>query len=473
MIKKIIVSIIMLVVVIYSNNVNASNDTGFRFDWKVISVDVPLNSSIEDYKNNFVVNAYVDGRQLSSDEYYVHLGVNGTSLTTVNTSKVGKYKVDVIIQLFNYSSASSENTITYNVYDSDGPDLTVTETLITTVYNIKPDYLNFVRTYDNSSTVSVTVDESRVLYSFVGVYPVVITAKDGSGNYKSLIINVEVIDPFAPRISLVNPLELALGEEINVEYYFYGYDDYDKVITNRIVIENFDKDKAGTQYIYVSLSDLAGNEVRMPFTVNVSDKTKPIILFNTLDAKVDVASDLTIELFRQFILNVTDDGKYLNNNDVSIDFSTVLNELGTYKVIYTISDSSDNEAEFELLVSVVQTKGPSISYTDITLKSGEVFNSSLITDYISVNDDFDDTAYSTLKVDYSGVNFAVPGTYAVIITACNSSGVFTYETMLITIEGNGVNGILQYWPLTLIAIAPIGYVIYLKYKKKQELAYED
>lgn len=463
--KKILLTITIFILFINAKQIFAFNDVTFFIDWQNVYVEIPLGSSLSDYKDDFEAAVYVDGVELNTNEYYYVVGVNGTSLTTVNTNKVGKYLIDVRVSIYKYS-ASSDNTVTYNVVDYESPELSFTETSINTKYNVVPDYESIMCAWDNSGEVaSVVVHDSHVDYGEIGKYEIDIDVLDPSKNKTTVELDLYVVDNIKPRISLINTFEISLGEEIKAEDFFIGYDDYEKTITSKIKFEEYDKEKLGTQFIYVSLSDLSGNTTRLQFELNIIDDIAPEINFNTNDAKIDIEERITYDLFRSYIKDVTDNSSYVTIDDVIIDFSTVLNELGSYVVIYKLSDDQGNMIEKNLTVRVIQTKGPEITCKDVVINIGDVLQESIINNYITVYDQYDSTAASSLKVDFGSVNLNVPGTYLILVSACNTSGIFTYETLRIIVVGDeGVN-ILKYWPVLLIALAPLGYKAVMYYNK--------
>lgn len=472
--KKFIGLFIVLFSFIGVYSVDAYTDVVFDIDWYNVYIEVPLNANIKEYEEKFVVNVYLDNVKLVKDvDYFVKLGINGTSIDTVTTNKTGRYEVDARVWLKEYS-ASSENTITFHVIDYNSPGYGDDESYITASYGEKPDYAAWFKARNSSTTYkTVSVDDQFVLINYVGEYYVTITAVDSNNISTTTRISVYVVDRFPPQITLINLLEISLGEEIDVTKYFRGYDAYDKEITNRIKVENYDETRLGTQQIYVSLTDVAGNTTRVQFTLTINDDSDPIIYFNTNDAKIDIENDITYEIFKGFIKSVEDDGTILNIDDVKIDFSSVLSELGSYTVLYYATDSEGNTGEYRLTVRVVQMRGPEITCKEVVIKSGEVFDANLITNYITVYDKYDSTAVNTLKVDLSSVNLSQKGTYMVLVSACNSSGIFTYDTLMITVEGKSFLDIKVYWPLLLLVIAPFGYYGYQYYQKQQAKKYED
>ena len=71
--------------------INQAKAANAYFVWEKVVIDVPLNSSLESYKDDYVVKLYVDGNE--SDDFYVTYETNCSTFTTVMTNKVGKYTV--------------------------------------------------------------------------------------------------------------------------------------------------------------------------------------------------------------------------------------------------------------------------------------------------------------------------------------------------------------------------------------------
>ncbi|MFI3251695.1 MAG: hypothetical protein R3Y60_01005 [bacterium] len=472
--KKIFILLFFIISIFTANSAKGYENHEFDINWQKVYVPIPLNGNISDYERDFIVTVSVDGTLLTENvDYYVKVGVNGTSIGTITTNITGRYEVDVMVSLFKYN-AFSENTVTYHVIDYDSPGFDDENASITTPYSVIPDYVTFYKMKNSDKQFSsISVNESFVKINYIGNYFIIVTATQTSGAIITETIPVYVVDPFPPRISLINPFEISIGEIISPSNYFTGYDDYDKDITNQIKIESYDSSKLGSQLVYVSLTDLSGNNTRIQVSLSVVDNTKPIVYFNTNDAKIDIEEDITYSLMQGFILSVVDDGVELDIGSVNIDFSSVLSELGTYSVTYSVEDENGNKGEYKLAVRVVQMRGPEIYCTNIIIKSGEVFDVSTISDYITVYDQFDSTAESTLRVDFSNVNLSSKGTYMVLVSACNSSGIFTYKTMLITVKGDVFLNLDVYWPLLFLLLAPAGYFGYQYYQKQKAKKFEE
>ncbi len=470
--KKIIVLIALVISILSAYKVDAYVQRDFLIDWVCINIDIPINENFANYENSYIVNVYVDGRQLTSAEYYCRLNQNGTSTSTVNTSKVGTYRIGARVELYDYN-ASSETYITYNVVDKEAPEIFVTQDSITTSYNNVPNYSKYFTATDNSNEIiSVTVSDD-VKYNVLGVQNIILYATDKAGNTSEYPIKLYVVDTVSPTLEVLKPIVVSLGEDIVLSEFFKSNDVCEGDLTNFVELENFDSTKLGEQYVYAVVYDSSENETRLRVKITVVDDIAPVIEFNTNDARIDINEDITYDKMKSFIRTVTDNSTSMNIDDVRIDFSSVFNELGSYTVYYSAVDYVGNEGVYTLTVRVVQMEGPVITCKDIVVAKGEIFQDSLVKNYITVYDAYDTTAASTLKIDMSGVNLGSSGIYFVVVSACNSSGVFTYETLTITVEGNSISSILNSTPTVIVTIVivlliPIGGLCYFGYTKIQK-----
>lgn len=471
--KKIVISIILLIGIFSfkSNYVDAYVQREFNIEWVCINIDIPLNSNFNDYKDNYIVNVYVDGKKLDQNEYYVMLNQNGTSTSTINTSKVGTHKIGARVELYDYN-ASSDNFITYKIIDNEAPEITITKDTITTSYGYEPDYFKYLEVTDNSDgVVELKAYDDHIDYKIIGEYDVILEAKDSSGKISSVSIKLNIVDIIKPVIKVLKPVTVSIGNDIKLSDYFEAKDHYYGDLTSFIVLENLNINVLGQQQIYASVTDLSGNEARLLINVTVIDDIKPVIKFNTNDARIDINEDITYDKMKSFILDVTDNYSTISIDKIDIDFSAVLNQLGSYSVFYKVKDGVGNETTAELIVRVVQMQGPIITCQSIVIGKNELFQESSIVDYITIYDPYDIHAANTLKVDLSGVNLGKPGVYLAVVTAVNSSGIVSTETLKFTVEGNTFD-ILKYWPISLIIIGPIGYFAYIKIKERKNKKYE-
>lgn len=150
-------------------------------------------------------------------------------------------------------------------------------------------------------------------------------------------------------------------------------DDIDGNITTKIKTSgNVDADKVGTYTIAYNVKDEAGNAAKeVKRTITVVDNTKPVI-------KMLGNSPVTIEAGKKYV----DEGATAYDNyDHNITGLIVTtsnidtSKVGTYHVIYNVTDSSDNNAkEVTRTVYVVDTTAPTINLIGSDPVTNEVYN---------------------------------------------------------------------------------------------------
>lgn len=483
--KKILAVILFIVscIAVKINDVDAYVSTEFKIDWYSINIDIPLNGNFEEYKNNFIVKVYVDGIQLTSDKYYILLNQNGTSTSTVNTSKVGTYKIGARVELYGYN-ASSENYITYKVIDDTPPEITSTSDSITTRYGEVPDYESFVNLSDNSGAdVSLIVKDTHINYNQIGEYDIELIAKDESGETSSLFITLYIVDIAKPVIKQLKPVEVTIGTSLDLSKYFEVIDHYDGNITEFMKVENLVTSSLGDQLVYVSVMDMSGNEARMLIRVTIIDDIPPTITFNSQDVVFSVDETITYDKLKQYIFSVDDNHSNISIDKVEIDFSKVQRNVGTYSVYYSVEDSSYNKCVVELIVRLVDMQGPTIICEDIELQLGETFDFDLLINYISVFDMYDTNVRESIYIDYSNVNLEVPGEYQIYVSAINKSGIKTETSLNFIIQGETTTSILPSFSsgaTTVVSIVVVIIVLHviaaaliiIKVKREKDNMYE-
>ena len=198
---------------------------------------------------------------------------------------------------------------------------------------------------------------SNVDTSKLGTYDVNIKFKlyflSFQKNYK-----VEVVDKKAPVINLV-------GGEVSTscpgkEYIEEGYsanDDYDGDITDSVNV------KVGDNKIIYSVSDSSNNAYKIERTIEYKDEENPSIILN---------GDTTIYIYVGS--NYGEPGYSANDNcdgditdKVEVTGGVDSSKEGTYKISYTVTDSSNNSSSVERTIvvkkrEVYNTYGDGIVY---------------------------------------------------------------------------------------------------------------
>ena len=216
--KRLSFVIVVLLLFVFNNNVSAKSSC--YFVWEKTTIEVPYKASVYDYKDDYIVKFYVEG--IESDEFDVYREVNGSTLSTVVTSRLGKYIVYYKAFSIEYN-ISSTVAITFLVVDVNPPQLSLLFDAVKVEYGSRLSEVAFYRVTDdiyNPSELQIDIDDSMVNYNVLGVYPAKITATDGYGNNTFLNFYTEVIDTTPPTIKVLQPLVFHSGQAVNLEEYF-------------------------------------------------------------------------------------------------------------------------------------------------------------------------------------------------------------------------------------------------------------
>ena len=170
--------------------------------------------------------------------------------------------------------------------------------------------------------------------------------------FKKIEREVEVVDDLAPSIELVG--SDIIEQTIGVEYQELGYqasDNVDLDVTSKVSIENnIDINKIGEYKVIYKVSDSSLNETVKERTVKVIDNIAPVITLKG-NKKITVKVNGNYEEQGYFANdnydgNVTDKVKVTNN----VNYSNV----GTYEILYTVSDSNNNQTTERRIVNVIE-----------------------------------------------------------------------------------------------------------------------
>lgn len=221
-----------------------------------------------------------------------------------------------------------------------------------------------------------------------------------------------------PEISLKGDPEITI--DLNGEYEEYGaiakLDNND--ISDRIVIDNpLDTKKVGDYIIKYSVTNKKGRkETIVTRRVRVRETEKPTILLNG-------KKNMTVQYGSKY----KDPGYEANDNydgniteKVEVQGEVDTKQIGTYKLYYIVTDSSDNTTTVIRTVKVIDTKGPKLtlngkSYVVVDL------NGTYKERGCKAFDEHDGDISDKVKSS-SNVNTNVPGYYTVNYSVKDSFG---------------------------------------------------
>ncbi|GAB2572671.1 immunoglobulin-like domain-containing protein [Gracilibacillus alcaliphilus] len=192
--------------------------------------------------------------------------------------------------------------------------------------------------------------------SQIGIYELTYSVQDAAGNETNRTRAVHVVDEEFPVITLNgdNPLIIEVGtayEELGAT----AHDNADGDISDQMIITGqVDISKLGSYQVAYKVADSSGNQTEVMRTVEVVDTTNPEII---LEGKAEI----TLELGDSY----QESGAIAKDNydgDISDQIKIIrdvnIEQVGTYELIYTVTDSSGNVTSGTRTVHIVDTTAP-------------------------------------------------------------------------------------------------------------------
>jgi hypothetical protein len=187
----------------------------------------------------------------------------------------------------------------------------------------------------------------------------------------------------------------------------------------------------------------------MESEVIVIDMTHPILTLTTLALSVDIGSS-ELDL-RQFIELATDNYDDLDQDSVVIFETIDYRKLGVYPVIYQLKDASMNTFEQILYLSVDDRKAPVVSFTNLSLILGSIFNP---LEGVQVEEQLE--SYTIQYFPYF-LDVSTPGNKTITYVITDSRGNYTISHRIIeVIPENSDQSIISFIPIILITLIGAG-----------------
>jgi PKD repeat protein len=264
----------------------------------------------------------------------------------------------------------------------------------------------------------------------VGDYTVTYTVSDVSKNKSTVIRYVKVVDTIMPTLTLVGGS--TVFHEVGNTYTDSGvvvkdnyYSETD-LRNNLTITDNIDVNTPGTYtVVYVLKDPFTGRTVSISRTVEVRDRQKPTVALNGNVTDV-------IDVFTTYNdMGVTASDNNDNNPSVTItgSYYTAFPDgqatiLGTYTIVYTVTDASGNTVATSRTVKVVDRVAP----TATLIGSGyvSVCRWAAYTDEgVNAKDNYDSTSKLTITKE---------GTF--FFTETNVEGIYNFRYKIVDQSGN-------------------------------------
>jgi len=382
-----------------------------------------------------ILNYTIKSQEVDNGVIIDEGNLNFKYIPNKNFFGIDKFNISVE-HLFNSQKLNGDFTVEINVIAvNDAPtveDVSLSTELNTDGYfsfngtDIEGDALTYIVVSNPENGSVRVVDNNRFVYTpnsnYLGNDTFKYKANDGSvdSNDEATVL-INVVDTTVPVITLTG--NATVTHEVKTTYIDAGAtasDNYDGDITSSIAaVSTVDVDVVGTYTITYNVSDTSENTAAtVSRTVNVVDTTVPVITLNG-DATV------THEVGTAY----TDAGATASDNydgDISAnivnDVSTVNKDvLGSYKVLYNVTDANGNNAiTVTRTINVVDTTVPVITLIGSTTLTHEV-KTTYIDAGATASDNYDGDITSSI-VTVNNVNTDTVGTYTITYNVSDTSG---------------------------------------------------
>ena len=266
------------------------------------------------------------------------------------------------------------------------------------------------------------------------------------------ILRATIIEDLRPAISGQETFATKVDEARPVEY-FIGFlkaiDEIDGDISEDIYIvtDNYTPNKSvlGTHAVTVGVEDSSGNVSEFTFKVSVVDIDAPIITGNATAVSIGYKETYNIANFKS-TLTVTDNYDTLSASDITIksdNYTTNKTKLGTWNVVFEVSDSSGNTSTFTKPIKVIDNVAPVFSGIETLTKSyTEVMTLSDIVAQVTANDEIDGNLTNKISVvndGFTGKSNKV-GTHYIELSVSDNAGNTTTRTITIKVIDDQLPG---------------------------------
>lgn len=402
--------------------------------WTNTNIIIPLGDSLESYKSMPVAQLTINGVNVQDLSMYYEYEVNHTSFGVVRTNVVGTYTVwyRVVFPKYNFET---EEAITFTVKDQIKPTIVIDKEIQLDVGTKIPDFSQYVTysdNYDELNELKLTITSTGVNMNVIGIYEVRYQVDDTSSNTTILVQKVKIVDRTRPVIKQKLQIAINVNQTIEIDKYFSFEDNYDKVLKVEIDDQQINYLKPGIYDLYVKVTDQSGNMTTSKTTVTIIDNESPVIKLKITSLTINYQDIITLETLKSYIQSVSDNLDDLKIDDVLISSYIESNYIGTYTVLYEITDSNHQKTSETLTVSVKDTQSPKITLDkEVVVKVFDL--EPYIYDYLRISDNYNAT-HELLMSKSGSVDTSKIGFYRVIVTVKDVSKNETIFPVLVEVK---------------------------------------
>ena len=445
------------------------NATTTNFTIAVVDTTKPTVSSIEN--QTIEVNTSIDlikieatdnsGQVVTNKVNGLPEGVSFDSATNTisgTPTKVGSYPITVTTTDAEGNATTTNFTI--KVVDTTKPTVTAIKDQTKEV-NTSIDSITIEATDNSGQAVTNKVSGLPAGVSFdsatntisgtptkVGNYPITVTTTDAEGNETTTSFTIEVVDKTAPTVTSIKDQTKEVNtaiDSIKIE----ATDNSGQAVINKVSGlpdgVTFDSEtntisgtptKVGSYPIVVTTTDASGNKTETKFTIEVVDKTAPVVTsikdqtqeINTAIDSIKIeATDNSGQTVTNKVIGLPEGVSFDSETNTISGMPT---KVGSYPITVTTTDAEGNETTTNFTIKVVDTTKPTV--TAIKDQTKEV-NTSIDSITIEATDNSGQAVTNKVSGLPAGVSFdsetntisGTPtkvGSYPIVVTTTDASG---------------------------------------------------
>lgn len=284
-----------------------------------------------------------------------------------------------------------------------------------------------------STSFVLVSDDYTANKNILGTYNVIYKVADSSGNESQVTVKVHVVDVTNPIINGQNTYTIVYTKTQSLTAVLNSLtvtDNYQSGIIPVLVEDNYTANKAikGSYTVKYKATDNSGNESDLfVVTINVVDTIKPVITGTSSYTQV-YNNKLELSTIKA-ALTATDgyDGNITASITLKSDnYTANYNTKGSYQVVYTVKDSSNNSIDYTVTINVIDNIKPIISGQAIYNTGSQVqLSEATIRAALTAVDDYDGALDLQLVSNGYSSHFEEIRSHRIVYKATDASGNFT------------------------------------------------
>ncbi len=376
----------------------------------------------------------------------------------IQIDRIGSYHI--FYHLTDDQGHEVNETLEIEVIDNVKPIITKKEDLVFPVFSPELFIASYFLVTDNYDEDVLDIQiETDIDYDKIGLYPIIVTAEDTSGNVSTYYDYIEIIDITPPGMTQINDIVITDFLPHVLDSYFDVFDNYDDKASLMITIDDHDVDyeTLGIYPLTVHVSDTSGQITSYDTELFIIDVTSPIIELTKESLTISVHSE-ALHLYA-YIQSVDDNYDDLTIDDVIIHGEVDVQTVGVYQITYEIMDSSGNDAMKVLTVYVDDFIAPTITFSNLTINQYDDIN---LLDGVTI---YEETSSYDIMVFPSHIDTHIPGEQIITYICQDARGNYSMaQRSIVIIAHNQPYTFENFIPMTVILLT--GGIIMVAIKKR-------